>query len=303
MTLTHVPSGGWAVGVSGGADSVALLALLQNRSDLQVHIVHLNHQTRGGDSDDDEAFVRNLAKNAGLPCTVGRMSELPAVDLANPSARFRAARFELFSKVVTANQLAGVILAHHGDDQIETILLRILRGSGPLGLEGIRCESRIKGLRVIHPLLATTRKALRDFLTDHGMTWREDISNTSPRYLRNRLRRLLEKHHMFHDPIAQLGVACREWREWLDSAAPRLPTSFPVMMLQNLPTPVALHAIRIWFREQGVSSDLITTASTQRLLTMATDAASPARLNFPGGLLLQRKQGFISNKTSGVLTV
>src|SRR5581483_12515163 len=97
--IAAVPPGAWAVGVSGGADSVALLLLLAGRGDLALHVVHLNHETRGPESDGDERFVRDLAGRLNLPCVAARRSEVePALDdlAANPSARYRAARMALF---------------------------------------------------------------------------------------------------------------------------------------------------------------------------------------------------------------
>src|SRR5437763_184149 len=137
-----IPPGPWAVGVSGGADSVSLLLLLRNRPDLHLHVVHLNHETRGQQSDTDTVFVEQLALSLDLPVTLRRLSEVPLNDPpATPSARYRAARLAFFAQVVADHHLEGVILAHHADDQAETILQRLLRNSGPAGLTGIRPES------------------------------------------------------------------------------------------------------------------------------------------------------------------
>src|SRR5688572_17488726 len=107
-----VAPGAWAVGVSGGADSVALLALLHDRlvrrGDLRLHVVHLNHQTRGESSDADARLVRDLAERRGLPCTVALRSDVePGITKppSNPSARYRAARLALFRRVVADHGL------------------------------------------------------------------------------------------------------------------------------------------------------------------------------------------------------
>src|SRR5437867_3094753 len=101
--VAQVPGGGWAVGVSGGADSVALLALLRQRADLRLHIVHLDHETRDGGSADDARFVAELAAQWSLPCVIARRGEieaqLPRLP-ANRAARFRAARMALFLREV-----------------------------------------------------------------------------------------------------------------------------------------------------------------------------------------------------------
>ncbi len=189
--ITEVPPGAWAVAVSGGADSVALLMLLHARADLSLHVVHLDHQTRCGESATDAAFVSDLSHRHNLPCTIRRRSEIESTMDSLPqnlSARYRAARMELFKQVVQSHNLQGVILAHHADDQAETILHRILRGSGPATLAGMSSSTMLATLRLLRPLLHVSGTDLRAFLTEIGQAWREDSSNASPNYLRNRLR-------------------------------------------------------------------------------------------------------------------
>src|SRR5689334_8194411 len=110
------PPGRWGVGVSGGADSVALLELLRGRDDLDILPIHLDHETRDGASGEDARFVREMARQWSLRYmsatrsrVEGLMGELPA----NRSARYRAARLKLFSLVVADEKLDGVVLAHH----------------------------------------------------------------------------------------------------------------------------------------------------------------------------------------------
>src|SRR4051794_1089672 len=125
MPLAPIPAGRWAVGVSGGAGSGALLFMLYDRAsnapgELAASVVHLDHETRGMASAADADFVRELAGRLGLPCTVGRRSEIEPTlgELPpNPSARYRAARLALFRRACAGHGLNGVILAHHADDQ------------------------------------------------------------------------------------------------------------------------------------------------------------------------------------------
>ena len=113
VAADRVPSGAWAVGVSGGADSVALLHLLAARHDLRLVVAHLNHELRGDESDEDERFVQRLGKSLNLPVESARASSLRSDPLlpTNPSARYRRLRFICFEDVVQANHLDGVILA------------------------------------------------------------------------------------------------------------------------------------------------------------------------------------------------
>ena len=289
-------NGAWAVGVSGGADSMALLALLCDRSDLRLHVVHLNHETRGSDSDADADFVRQAAARLNLPCTVARLGEL-SLDSRdwpnNPAARYRAARMNLFRRVVRTEGLQGVLLAHHADDQAETVLQRILRGSAPAGLGGIRPQSLLGDLLVLHPLLGVARESLRQFLVHRNITWREDASNDSPRYLRNRLRSLLQPRPVLREALLSLASAGAAWHDWLDRAAAPLPETFSTALLSDGPDPLALHAARRWLLERGVPGDQLSHAVLARLLEMARDAASSPRQHFPGGLLVCRRQNRI----------
>ncbi len=291
--IDSVPSGAWAVGVSGGADSVALLHLLRARGDLRLHVTHLNHQTRGEASDGDEAFVAALARSLGVSSTCRRRSEIESGQpLRNPSARYRAARLALFRHVVSAEKLAGVILAHHADDQAETVLHRLLRGGGAIGLAGMRAQARVGGMLILRPLLPIPGQMLRDELAARRIAWREDASNASPRYLRNRLRNILQSQPALRDAALELGEACGKWRTWLDLTAPRLPQRFAVRALGDLPPSLARHAARRWLRERGCTGDELAVA-TERVVLMALDAASPSRQQVPGGLFVRRRSGVI----------
>ncbi len=290
-------AGRWAVGVSGGADSVALLLLLAGEPELSLHVVHLDHQTRDGESALDARFVVNLAKKLGVPCTVALRSEvestLPSL-LKNVSSRYRAARLALFRQVVETNGLSGVMLAHHADDQAETVLLRIMRGAGPANLSGMRVDSTVHGLRIYRPLLNIPSTTLREFLQQQQQPWREDASNQSDQYQRNRLRKWLREHSHIVQSLFQVEAASRSLRGWLDETAPTLGDEFAAAVLRDLPPPLARHAAARWLISHGSPAREINAKVTDRLIAMATDAASPARQDFPGGLRVRRKAGWIN---------
>jgi tRNA(Ile)-lysidine synthase TilS/MesJ len=135
---------------------------------------------------------------------------------------------------------------------------------------------------------------LRAELIRRGLTWREDASNASPKYLRNRLRQLLADRPALHDALIALGRACADWRNWLDGTAPYLPAAFSAAALHGLHDPLARHAARRWLRERGAPPDDLNAATLDRLLAMARDAATPARQQFPGALRVGRRRGTIS---------
>ena len=289
-----MPPGAWAVGVSGGADSIALLSLLRTRDDLRLTVAHLDHETRAGASTEDAAFVRELCDRWRLPCVISTFSSIePRLPQwpRNASDRWRVARLSLYEHVVTANDLQGVILAHHADDQAETVFHRLLRGSGAAGLGGMAPRTTLKGLVVLRPLLRVGRDALRDYLVSQGQPWREDASNASPRYARNRIRQLLAARPRLVQPLLDLGNDCRALTDRLDAQAPRLGERFGAAEVAALPLPVARRALLWWLWER--SGQPVEPASIERLLEMALDAASPPRQHFSGGVLVCRRRGEI----------
>lgn len=295
--IATVPAGRYAVGVSGGADSVALLHLLCARSNLQLFVAHLNHQTRGTESDDDAAFVRTLCERLKLPCTVVRRDELePLLNHlpANPSARFRALRFQMFRDLVETNDLRGVILAHHADDQAETVLQRLLRGAGYSSLAGIAQRAHVLGVHVLRPLLSVRRALLREYLTASGQLWREDASNTSDKYLRNRLRAVLRDRDDLTDALLNLAANCADVKRWVGHVSPKLEESFAARQLDQLPAILARHAASEWLRDREVPAAMIDGAVVDRLRAMCADAATAARQQFPGGVSVRRRAGVIS---------
>lgn len=294
--INQIPPGSWAVGVSGGADSVALLALLRERSDLQLHVVHLNHQTRGSESDGDADFVARLAEAWNIPATIARLDEVKgkiAEKTANPSSLYRAARLALFANIVRDHGLSGVILAHHADDQAETILQRMLRGASVTNLAGMRFQSKVEGLTILRPLLHIRRAALREYLLSISQIWREDASNESNRYARNRIRKTLKGNDELTADLLAIGQASHRLRNWTRSHAPKLDASFDVDEILSLPHALAFESARQWLASRNVPRDELTAPIIERLLTMASDAASAPRVHFPGGILVHRRQGRI----------
>ena len=191
-----------AVAVSGGADSVALLCLLlELRAELGIvlSVAHVNHKLRGEESDEDERFVAKLARQHALELHV---CEAP-VDGSQSSgqgsgieAAARELRYGFFRQLAREGRVAKIATAHTLDDQAETVLLRIFRGTGIRGLSGIhpRIVFEEQGHafgELVRPLLGFRRSALQDFLRERGQSWREDSSNRDIAFLRNRVRHRL----------------------------------------------------------------------------------------------------------------
>jgi len=219
------------VAVSGGADSVALLrALAELASNHPGSLVvgHFNHRLRGAESDHDEAFVVELAGQLGIACEVGRAEpSAPSGDGIEADARRQ--RYDFLQ--ATAERLGAryVATAHTADDQAETILHRIVRGTGLSGLAGIR-RARPLGpaVALVRPLLDVSRAEVLDYLGSLGQTFREDATNQQTQFTRNLLRHellpLLARQYnpRVADALRRLGTLAGEAQEVIDREVQRL---------------------------------------------------------------------------------
>jgi tRNA(Ile)-lysidine synthase len=180
------------VAVSGGADSVALLLLLvELRKQLGVvlSVTHFNHKLRGKDSEGDEKFVAKLAAKYGLAFHAGHADVAAEAKRkkGNLEDTARRARYDFFATLIHGGHLDKVAVAHTADDQAETVLAHILRGTGLAGLGGIHPEVG----HVVRPLLGARRAELRAYLRSKKQTWREDATNRDATRMRARIRKKL----------------------------------------------------------------------------------------------------------------
>lgn len=193
--------GGILAAVSGGADSVALLHLLlahRRRLGGQWPVVcgHVNHQLRGADSDADQRFVGDLAAQLGIP-VLTRSVDVRGYAKANRLSIETAGRGLRLAALEEMARQAGcqtIATGHHKDDLIETMLMRLLRGTAFGGLVGIRPAAQRNGLHWIRPLLGTRRAEIVAYCTSHGLRWCEDLSNADVGFHRNWVRHRLLPH-------------------------------------------------------------------------------------------------------------
>ncbi|MBX9743094.1 MAG: tRNA lysidine(34) synthetase TilS [Chthoniobacterales bacterium] len=185
------------LGISGGSDSVALLHLLLEHGYHWLVLCHFDHQLRGAASQEDARFVEELAASLHLPCELGQENVALRAqrDRLSLETAAREARYTFFAEVAKKKKCSRLLLAHHSDDQIETCLFHYLRGSGAAGLSGMQPLShRMIGgveLTLIRPLLAISKKQLKNYLEKRALPFREDSSNESLVPMRNRLRHQL----------------------------------------------------------------------------------------------------------------
>ncbi len=180
------------VGVSGGCDSVALLRavnFLRSRRSFKHEIVvgHVQHHLRDEAAEEDARFVQGMAKGLGL---VYDRADLDLSGAANVEQAARDGRYAALIGMAEKHGCGLIATAHHADDQLETLLMRMLRGSAAAGLRGIVAERELDGteVRLIRPMLEVTRAAAEDFLRQIGQSWREDHTNADVTRMRARLR-------------------------------------------------------------------------------------------------------------------
>lgn len=184
------------IAVSGGADSMALLRVMADSVDQQgrnkLWVVHVNHGLRGQASDEDQQFVIDSAQKLGLSvrtCCLAADILSPGQTTDGLEAAARAARYAFFEEVASEVEARYLVTAHHQDDQIETVLHRILRGTGISGLQGIaKARQWLPGVGLVRPLLSFTRSEIIDYLNTIGQPWREDATNAGIEFTRNKIR-------------------------------------------------------------------------------------------------------------------
>ena len=174
------------VGLSGGADSVCLLLLLlelKPKYGLALKAVHVHHGLRGAEADGDEAFVRELCEKLGVPLAVRHVDVRAQAEQTGCSEEEagRKLRYQALKEEADGGKIAT---AHHSDDNCETILFNMIRGTGLSGLSGI---PQVNG-NIIRPLLHVSREQIEAYLKEKGQPWRTDATNASPAYTRNRIR-------------------------------------------------------------------------------------------------------------------
>lgn len=277
------------VAVSGGADSTALLHALVEiapRLGLYLEVLHLNHGLRGQESDGDEAFVRQLAARLDLPVSVER------ADLGDASGsleeRGRYARCAFFASMRQQNNLDRIATGHTQSDQAETVLFRLLRGTGPQGLRGI-LPVTAEGL--IRPLLGVTRAQVETWLRDKGLTWREDSSNRDPRHTRNRLRHnLLPELRRDWNPnldevLSRLGEISRAEEDWWATQLPHLVETdgmgriLPAESLTALHPALARRVVRAVLEELGLPAGF---DAVEAVRALAAQPEGSGRVRLPG---------------------
>lgn len=173
------------IAVSGGIDSMVLLHLLHQLK-YAIEVAHCNFQLRGAESDGDESFVRKVCNELKVPFHLQQFDTKKIAESSKQSIQLtaRKLRYDWFYEVLEKEQCDYILTAHHLDDSLETFFINLSRGTGLEGLTGIPMQND----KIIRPLLGFPRNALMDYAEKNAIQWREDSSNASDKYLRNKLR-------------------------------------------------------------------------------------------------------------------
>jgi len=217
---------GIVIGLSGGADSVCLLKILKelkNEFELKLTAVHLNHNLRGREADEDQAFVEDLCANWNIELEVFKkdVNEIARKKKISVEEAGRITRYGLFNQVLAERKSQYIAVAHQKEDQAETVMLNILRGTG---LDGL-CGMSMKQGNIIRPLLNISRKQIEEFLQKEKIPYRIDSTNLDSDYTRNRIRNELFPmiRSMFDiDPVSRLvriSALVQDERDFLEHTA------------------------------------------------------------------------------------
>ncbi|MBI4161571.1 MAG: tRNA lysidine(34) synthetase TilS [Acidobacteria bacterium] len=286
------------VAVSGGPDSSALLHLfLENRDRLRIKlsVAHLNHGLRGAESDADAAFVRALARRHRLPLHSARLAPGRLAGRGSVEARGREERLRFFRTVLRRAGADRVAVGHQENDQAETFLLRLVRGSGRTGLGGIH---PVWEGYLIRPLIEIPRTAILEYLRSRGIPFRDDASNRDRRFLRNRIREDLIPALAALNPgivriLARTADRLREEDRVLESLigpaarAAAAPNGMPTGILGALPAGIRPRAVLAALAARAGGRRGLTGRHVDAVLDLI-GAGAGKRIALPGGLEARR---------------
>jgi tRNA(Ile)-lysidine synthase len=314
-----------AIGVSGGADSVALLrALVEQNQDrgrelgLVLHVAHLHHGLRGAEADADQAFVAALASQLQLPFhthQVDTAAEAAPQPASNKPAETieeaaRRLRYQWFRLLMSSGQVDAAATAHTLDDQAETVLAKFLRGAWTEGLSGIHPVIDYPEGRILRPLLATTRAEVEAYLRALPQPWREDSTNRQTTFTRNRIRHellpLLEIWNpRLREHLSQMAELARGEEAWWTTEVQKAATAtilpgrpvrgggraaadgiaLDIAALAALKPALQRRLLRYAAQQLGFAPDF---HATEALRSLALAARAGQKAELPGGLRGER---------------
>lgn len=289
------------VALSGGPDSCALLLALTALAPLwrlEMIAAHFNHGLRGAPSNEDEAFSRLLAQKSGLVFVTQKLAGTGIPAGMSPEDYLRRERFRFLDKTAAEHGANKTALGHHRDDQAETFLLNMIRGSG---LDGLKGFLPIRGNRYIRPLIEVSREEILGFLKQQGASYREDASNESDIYLRNRVRRelipfLREKYNpRMQQTLARTAEIIRRDDSFIDGCVGEIlhsphiqktkkEISFSAAYFLSLHEALIYRVLKALLESLAPAEGGFSSAHLQALVGLLKERATGKRLCLPCGL-------------------
>lgn len=292
------------VAVSGGPDSVCLLDILCRFRDplgLDLVVAHFDHGLRPGEDESETQFVESLARSLDLPFETGRAGTALRAGGSSLEEGAREARYRFLEQVKERVRAKRIALGHNRNDQAETVLMRLLRGSGPSGLAGIPAH---RDHKVIRPLIELTRGEIEAYLGKRGLGYVSDPSNLDTRFLRNRIRLELIPYLKRYQPriieiLAKTAEIVRRDDLWLEEEAEEWVTgitetggdervSIPLSPFLELPEALKGRVIRRVLRGAGGNLRRVGARHVEAVKHLAAGKRPQARINLPNGVTAKR---------------
>ena len=319
------------VGASGGPDSTALLRSLHRLRDdfyFALHVAHLNHDFRGAEADHDAAFVQHLADGLGLPCSVDKQDPIAYQRLRGISSFEQAARemrYSFLASVALSEGASAVALGHTADDQAETVLLHLLRGSGLHGLRGMSelvdwpWPEPNPGPLLFRPMLGAGKADTATYCRELGQTYREDSGNYMWRFTRNKVRLdLMPKLARDYNPrvreaLTRLARAAVQDLDFIESELARHwpavaeesagAVGFDVEALIGLHPALQRHALRRAYATVAGDSRRLSERHLEVMLSMLRGETGVSTIHLPRGTRARKQYGTLTvSRESGHTT-
>jgi tRNA(Ile)-lysidine synthase len=286
------------VGVSGGVDSRVLLHILPLIGFRNLVVCHLNHNLRGTESLEDSRFVYRLTRRLRLPLYMDTLAALPGTGSLEAAAR--EARLQFFARAAESFSTSSLFLAHHADDQVETFLFNLFRGTGSLDNAAIKAESRVAvgtgNLLIRRPLLQVWKDDIYEFAAAFRLKFRQDSTNLSRQMVRNRVRHDLipEIERLMGRPVKRallrtIELATNEG-EFLRSLVPEMESQaeLDTRELRKFAVAIQRRTIHGWLRHQNVKDCGFDEIEAVRSLL---SRMAIAKINLPQGVFCRRRAG------------
>lgn len=306
----------WVVGVSGGPDSTLLLHTMKALSDREglkwkLHAAHFHHGLRGDEAEADEAFAATLAEELGVPFHAERADIRAEVERGGGSTEevARSRRYDFLERVALKTGSERVAVAHHADDNAETILHRICRGTGLRGLAGIRDVRPIQPdshILIVRPFLAQRRATIEEMCAACGLTPRTDSSNQSPEFTRGRIRTAImpilvaQLNPNVAEALLRLGEQARLLGTYLEDAAER---TFESLLISHRTRHIVLNNRALLGKQRIIQAEVVRRAvlllaggeqdlgfgHIEAVLRLAEDPASGKEIHVPGPIVVRKQ--------------